>query len=389
MIDRHQLKTDNNLDQVRNENRGVRVAGVGERQLETPGLPSLRSVQPRPPFGRNSDFQSGTGLVSHLPRRTSRRAWRAMGLALLCVATIFGCGETKQQSEMSAADLARRAAQNNTTTLRADPKALREQLGANEMAKFLVEGNDVVEANLLRSGLRSVEPLRGLPLRAIDLGFTYVSDLSPLAGMPLENLILENTNVADLAPLKGMPLKILKLQNTKVTDFKFLEGMKLTHFNVLNLPFSDLNSVRDMPLNTLWLTGSKVTDLTPLSGSRLISLDVERTEVSDLSPLSSVASLKRLNIADTKVTDLSPLAGLSLERIVLSPERIRTGIDTIRAMKSLNYIQTSIEEDLSADEFWKRFDLGVWDDSKQPPSDTSDAPSEPIKPAEPAVPVNP
>ena len=46
------------LDQVQNENLGFRVAGVGERQLETPGLPSLRSVQPRPPLGRNSAFQS-------------------------------------------------------------------------------------------------------------------------------------------------------------------------------------------------------------------------------------------------------------------------------------------------------------------------------------------
>ncbi len=87
------------------------------------------------------------------------------------------------------------------------------------MAKFLVEGNDVVEANLFRSGLRSVEPLKGLPLRALDLGFTYVSDLSPLVGMPLEQLVLENTNVSDLSPLKGMPLKVLKIQNTKVKDF--------------------------------------------------------------------------------------------------------------------------------------------------------------------------
>ena len=328
-------------------------------------------------------------------------SWRAAGMALLCLVTVAGCGKTEVKSEMTDADLARRAAKNNTTTLRADPKALRKQLGTNEMAKFLVEGNDVVEANLLRSGLRSVEPLKGLPLRALDLGFTYVSDLSALSGMPLETLILENTNVADLTPLKGMPLKVLKLQNTKVTDFGFLEGMKLTHLNVLNLPFSDLNSVRDMPLNTLWLTGSKVTDLTPLSLSRIVSLDVERTEVSDLSPLSTVSSLKRLNIANTPVTDLSPLAGLSLERIVLSPERIHSGIDTIRSMKSLVYVQTSVEQDLTAEEFWKRFDLGIWNDSKEAPKGTSDSPDESThskagtelkpptdspKPAEPVVP---
>jgi len=283
-------------------------------------------------------------------------------IAMLCVASSIGCGKTEKPSTMTAADQARRAAKNDSTTLRVDQKALRQQLGANEMAKFLVEGNDIVEANLFRSGLRSVEPLKGLPLRGLDLGFTYVSDLTPLTGMPLESLILENTPVADLSPLKGMPLKVLKIQNTKVTDFSFLEGMKLTHFNVLNVPYNDLNSLRDMPLDTLWLTGSKVTDLGPLSGTKLVSLDVAETEVSDLTPLGSISSLKRINIAKSSVSDLSPLAGLSLERIVLSPERIRTGIEAIRNMKSLVYIQTEIEQNLEAGEFWKRYDLGIWDD---------------------------
>lgn len=299
----------------------------------------------------------------------------SFGTQVLCAAALIGCGDAEVPSKLTAGEQARRAAENNTTTLRADPKALRQQLGANEMAKFLVEGNDVVEANLFRSGLRSVEPLKGLPLRRLDLGFTYVSDVSPLKGMPLEDLILENTQVGDLSPLKGMPLKVLKIQNTKVTEFTFLEGMQLTHLNVLNLPLSDLNALRDMPLDTVWLTGSKVTDLTPLSGSVLVSLDVAETEVTDLSALASLPRLRRLNIAKTPVSDLSPLATLSLERIVLSPERIRTGIDAIRNMKSLIYIQTDIEQDQEAAEFWKRYDLGVWDETPQS-SATEDESSE-------------
>jgi internalin A len=286
-------------------------------------------------------------------------------VALFCILILAGCNKSEQKTTLTAAEHARRAAENNSTTLRVDPKALRAQLGTNEMAKFLVEGNDVVEANLFRSGLRSVEPLKGLPLRALDLGFTYISDLTPLKGMPLENLVLENTNVADLTPLKGMPLKVLKIQNTKVTDFGFLDGMKLTHFNVLNLPFRDLSLLREMPLNTLWLTGSAVTDLTALSGTRLVSLDIERTEISSIAPLAAVSTLKRLNIANTTVTDLSPLAGLSLERIVMSPERIRSGIEAIRKMRSLAYIQTSVEQDQTADDFWKRYDLGIWTDLEQ------------------------
>ena len=302
-------------------------------------------------------------------------------IVLLCISTCLGCGNTEQPAKLNAAEQARRAAKNDTTTLRVDPKKLRTQLGANEMAKFLVEGNDVVEANLFRSGLRSVEPLRGLPLRGLDLGFTYISDLTPLTGMPLESLVLENTNVADLSALRGMPLKILKIQNTKVTDFSFLEGMQLTHFNVLNLPFSDLDALRKMPLNTLWLTGSKVQDLAALSGSRIVSLDLERTEVADLAPLATMSSLKRLNIANTPVMDLRPLAHLSLERIVLSPERIRTGIDTIRNMTSLVYIQTTVDQNQAANEFWKRYDLGIWDDA-QPSSTTQPDPAQETPPVD-------
>ena len=310
---------------------------------------------------------------------TQERPLSIATIALLCILNFTGCNKTEQTSTLTAAELARRAAKNDSTTLRADPKTLRAQLGTNEMAKFLVEGNDVVEANLFRSGLRSVEPLKGLPLRALDLGFTYVSDLSPLAGMPLEHLVLENTNVTDLAPLKGMPLKVLKIQNTRVKDFGFLEGMKLTHLNVLNLPFSDLNAVRDMPLNTLWLTGSDVRDLTALSGTQLVSLDIEHTEIISLAPLAAISTLKRLNIADTPVTDLSPLARLSLERIVMSPERIRTGFDAIRKMKSLVYIQTSVDQNQTADEFWKRYDIGIWDKPEQ--SSATDADSESRRPA--------
>ncbi len=51
------------LNQIQNENKSLRVAEVGERQLETPGLPSLRSVQPRPPVGQNSTLESGPGLA--------------------------------------------------------------------------------------------------------------------------------------------------------------------------------------------------------------------------------------------------------------------------------------------------------------------------------------
>lgn len=290
--------------------------------------------------------------------------------ALLLVGSLLaGCDDGPAVDK--SAEHARRAALEDSTTLKLTPDQLRKKLKANEMATFLVYGNDIVEVNLFRSGVRSIEPLKGLPLRGLDLGLTSVTDLSPLQGMKLETLILENVPVSDISVIKGMPLTILKMQKTRVTDFSVLQGMKLEQLNLMNLPFSDLSLLRGMPLNTLWLTATQVTDLSELPTGRLVSLDIERTAVSNLYPLTTVSTLRRLNIAETQVTDVTPLKGLGLERIILTPERIRTGMEHLRAMKSLVLIQTSIEEEMSAEDFWKRYDLGVWKPAETTPENES------------------
>jgi hypothetical protein len=289
---------------------------------------------------------------------------------LLTTLVLTGCGNEKPAT-LTAAERARRSAKDDKTTLKVTPDDLRRKLKTNEMATFLVSGNDIVEANLFRSGVRSVDPLKEVPLRGLDLGFTQVTDLSPLSGMKLETLVLENVPVSDLSVIKGMPLRILKLQNTKVTDFSVLSGLPLQQLNLLNLPFADLTLLKDMPLQILWLTGTQVTDLTGIPAARLVSLDIERTSVTSLDPLSTVSTLRRLNIAGTQVTDVTPLKTLRLERLVLSPERIRAGMEALRSMKSLVLIQTSIEEEMSADDFWKRYDLGVWKPAEEASSDAA------------------
>ncbi len=295
---------------------------------------------------------------------------------VLLTAVVFasaGCGEKKSDMEISAAEHARRAAREDSTTLKRKPEDLRRALKTNEMATFLVSGNDIVEANLFRSGVRSVEALKGVPLRGLDLGFTYVTDLAPLEGMKLETLVLENVPVTDIGVIKGMPLKVLKLQNTQVTDFSALQGLPLEQLNLLNLPFTDLSLLTDMPLQILWLTGTPTTNLTGVPSSRLVSLDIERTAVDSVETLAPISSLRRLNIAGTQVSDVTPLHGLRLERLVLSPERIRTGMEGLRASKSLVLIQTSIDEELSASDFWKRYDLGVWKPVEEPAPEATPA----------------
>ena len=247
------------------------------------------------------------------------------------------------------------------------PSQLRRQLKANENAQFKRVGNDIVEVVLFQSGVKSIEPLQGLPLRSLDLGMTEVTDLSPLKGMNLTSLILENTAIDDLSVVKGMPLELLYLQNTKVTDLTVLDGMPLRQLNLMNVPVEDLSAIATLPLETLWVPGTKVKDISPLKGKPMVSLDIQGTEVASLDALSGMKTLKRLNISKTPITDISPLQGLDLQRITLSPETVKTGIEVLRSMPSLNEILTTMEGPRqSATDFWKKYDAGVWKDSETP-----------------------
>ena len=241
------------------------------------------------------------------------------------------------------------------------PEELKRQLNCWQ-AEFRMQGTDITEASLYQSGIRNIAPLKGLPLIAIDLGMTQVTDLSPLAGMQLQKLDLENTPVADISILRDMPLTVLKMQKTKISDFAVLEQMPLQQLNLLDLPFnnSHLALLKNAPLETLWLAGTQVTELHAIPLDKLESLDIARTAVSSLAPLTAATRLKRLNITDTPIADLTPLANLRLQRITLTPERITQGFDALRKMPSLTQIQTDIAEPLSAEDFWKRFDQGLY-----------------------------
>lgn len=293
-----------------------------------------------------------------------------VGFLLLC-AGLCGCSEESAVPDL--AEVARRAEASASSTMKMTPEELRKQLNCFQ-AEFRVLGNDIVEGTLYQSGVRNIKPLAGLPLRALDLGMTQVDDLSPLTGMKLQRLDLENTPVAQLAVLQGMPLQILKMQKTRVTEFSVLKGMPLKQLNVLDLPFSDadLDLIREAPLDTLWLAGTKVTDLSTFSVKTLKSLDIERTKVSSLNFVAGCPLLQRLNIAETAVSDLTPLKGLKLQRITLTPDRIQSGMEVLRDMKSLTQIQTSMNEPMSTVDFWKRFDLGVWK-STDPAAPTTSA----------------
>ncbi len=281
---------------------------------------------------------------------------------------------------------------------------LREALGANENAHFEKVGKKFTVALLTNTGAKTLEPLKGQPLKILDISQTRISDLSAVEGMLLENIGLAETKVTDLTPLKGMqlkhidgtrsevsdisalegmtqlahvyfegakvkdisplksaPLKVLWLNGCPVEDLSPLEGKQLDELNLCDTALENLNTVKTMKLGTLWMRNTKVQDLAPIAEHGLVSLDVQGSSINDLSSLVKMTSLKRLNISQTDVTDLTPLGKLELNRLIFSPEKITAGIDVVRNMTSLQALDTSFEgtsQPMSPSEFWERYDAG-------------------------------
>ncbi len=308
---------------------------------------------------------------SRIPMPTGHAAAYSVLFTLLLV----GCSDNSGPPADSDAPPVMRAAPSDEPEF-ISASDLRRKLRANEKAKFARVGNDIVGAELFQSGVKSIEALRGLPLRSVDLGMTEVSDISALEGMPLERVILENTPVEDINALEGMQLEVLYLQNTKVKDLSVLKGMPLRELNLLSVPVDDLTSIASLPLQTLWIPRTQVTDLSPLKGKSLVSLDVEATKVASIDALAGMSSLKRLNIANTPITDVSPLKGLKLERITITPGAVTTGMEVLRDMPSLGQILTTMagESRQSAAEFWRKYDAGVWNVTAEETPDDGDKP---------------
>jgi Leucine-rich repeat (LRR) protein len=168
-----------------------------------------------------------------------------------------------------------------------------------------------------------------MPLEAIDLANTAISDLSFFAGMPLKELRLgPNDTVADLSPLAAMPIESLFLDASS-------KGGQIT----------DLSPLKGRPLRELGLNGQRqVTSLAPLAGCPLQRCELNGTQVADLAPLAK-APLRRLCLVDSQVTDLRPIQRAPLERLDLSPMRIAKGLPELRGMASLSQINGMPRED--------------------------------------------
>ncbi|MBN8527073.1 MAG: hypothetical protein J0M02_17195, partial [Planctomycetes bacterium] len=239
-----------------------------------------------------------------------------------------------------------------------------------------------------------VEPLRGMPLAALDIGLQdKIRDLTPLATLPLTQLVLTGVGASDFSPILGLRLKSLAIADTGFSSIAALRGMPLESLSMsipgivslsplANMPIkelrlqacdalkdigalglkaieklsleasaqgaaalTDLGPLRGRPISELSLARQRgIADLSPLKGLPLMSLDVSGTAVRDLSPVLGPA-LRQLNLVDSAVDDLRQLAGSRLESLAVSPQRIRQGLPELTRIASLRSVNGMATED--------------------------------------------
>jgi hypothetical protein len=210
-------------------------------------------------------------------------------------------------------------------------------LSLDEIGKVLFDRNHGGGVCLKgRKDVIDLSPLRGMPLRSLDISETPVVDLSPLAGMPLEYLFISNTAVRSVAPLVGTPLIQLSIDGGKV-DPRTLAGLRLNTLNANNAQLTDLEPLRGMPLMVLWMQSDDIGDLRPLADCPLKTLTLSGG-VTDFSPLAHsrldslqlfgkrkavsldglpVETLRTLFVADAKLADPRQLSRFRLAHLSL------------------------------------------------------------------------
>jgi serine/threonine protein kinase len=198
-------------------------------------------------------------------------------------------------------------------------------------------------------------------LRELNPGFDG-KETHAIAGGAVTELRFVSDNVADISPVRSLErLKILACNGTwdkrKLADLSPLRGLKLTFLNCSFSKVADLSPLAGMPLVELWCNHTLVSNLSPLRDVPLTRLHINETPVSDLSPLKDMP-LAILQCNETQVSDVTPLAGMHLLRVWLTPRNIVKGMDVLRQMKSVRFIGVRVQNPLSAEEFWKRYDAG-------------------------------
>jgi len=98
-----------------------------------------------------------------------------------------------------------------------------------------------------------LDPVRGAPLRLLNISHTSISDLSALQGMALRELNITGCPISSLAPLAGLSVEVLKAGlDKRVHSLEPLRRLPLRYLDLGQGKYADLRPLLDCPtLETL------------------------------------------------------------------------------------------------------------------------------------------
>jgi hypothetical protein len=155
-----------------------------------------------------------------------------------------------------------------------------------------------------------------------------------------------------------MPLRVLNIHKTAVREIAAVKGMPLDELNAGNLGLTSLAPLRGSPVKRLILHDNRLHDLAPLRDSFVQMLNLVNTPVSDLSPLFGTP-LEELSIERTQVSDLTPLHRSPLRVLTCDAGHQYAGMEPLRYLPTLEWVNPRPGPDLRAAAFWQRWDAAA------------------------------
>ena len=128
-----------------------------------------------------------------------------------------------------------------------------------------LHGAPLVNLTLLRTGVASIAPVVGAPLKYLVLEDTKVADFALVSQFEgLEKLSLVKLPITDLAPLAKMHLTSLDCRFTMITSIEPLRGQPLRFLNLGHSGVTDLSLLADCTTLEEFIPPNAASDLTPL-----------------------------------------------------------------------------------------------------------------------------
>jgi hypothetical protein len=178
-----------------------------------------------------------------------------------------------------------------------------------------LRGSPLEGLNCSDTRVVSLEPLRGTPLKWFGCDRCLVSDLGPLRNSPLESISCAQCPIENLEPLRQMTsLRGLNVDQTHIRSLEPLRGLPLRHLSIVSTRISDLGPLCNSPLEDLVCSDCDLASLAPLKGAPLQQLWCEQNHINSLEPLRGM-KLQELNCSRNRITSLEPLRGMPLRRL--------------------------------------------------------------------------